>query len=75
MYRVTEKVKWGMKPNNNILALKGSWVDEKKFTIDFQEVGEPFYFDVVLEIDKEKLKALFTWQPFGWEFKLQGAAD
>ena len=75
VYRVTEKVKWGMKPNNNILALKGSWVDEKKFTIDFQEVGEPFYFDVVLEFDKENLKALFTWQPFGWEFKLQGAAD
>ncbi|MFC2094382.1 serine hydrolase domain-containing protein [Bacteroidota bacterium] len=75
VYRVTEKVKWGMKPNNNILALKGRWIDESKFTIDFQEVGEPFYFDVVLEFDKEKLKALFTWQPFGWEFKLQGTAD
>jgi hypothetical protein len=75
VYRITKKVKWGMKPDNNILALKGRWVDEGKFIIDFHELGEPFYFDVVLEFNKENLKALFTWQPIGWKFMLQGASD
>ena len=75
VYRVTEKVKWGMKSDNNILALKGKWVNERKFTIDFQEVGEPFYFDVELEFDEKNVTALFNWQPIGWEFKLQGATE
>ncbi len=75
IYRVTEKVKWGMKPNNNILALKGTWLNDTKFFIDFQEVGEPFYFDTLLEFDEDSLSASFTWQPFKWKFLLEGAAE
>lgn len=75
VYRVTEKVKWGIKPDNNTLALKGRWVNEKKFTIDLQEVGEPFYFDVEIEFDEENITASFTWQPFSWKFLLEGLVE
>jgi CubicO group peptidase (beta-lactamase class C family) len=75
VYRVTEKVQWGIKSDNNTLALRGNWVNEKMFFIDFQEVGEPFYFDVELEFDKENVTAAFTWEPFKWKFLLEGAAE
>jgi len=75
VYRLTEKVKWGIKSDNNTLALKGRWVNEGKFFIDFQEVGEPFYFDVELDFDEENVKASFTWQPFRWKFLLEGVAE
>jgi CubicO group peptidase (beta-lactamase class C family) len=75
VYRVSEKVKWGIKSENNTLALRGRWVNKNKFTIDFQEVGEPLYFDVELEFDDENVSASFIWQPFGWEFLLEGIAE
>jgi hypothetical protein len=75
VYQITENVKWGMKYDNNILALKGKWVDANKFFIDFHEVGEPFYFDVELEFDKNNVHALFTWQRLGWKFILEGKSE
>lgn len=72
VYRVTDKVQWGMKPANNTFALRGTWVNENKFFVDFQEVGEPFYFDVELKFDEDKLFSSFIWHPFGWKFDLKG---
>lgn len=72
VYRVTDKVQWGMKPDNNTFALKGDWINENKLFIDFQEVGEPWYLDVELEFDKGKLISTFIWQPFEWKFDLNG---
>ena len=75
VYRVTNKVRWGMKNGDNTFALKGRWLNENKFSIDFQEVGEPFYFDVELEFEEENLKASFTWQPLKWKFLFEGMAE
>jgi hypothetical protein len=72
IYRIAQGMSWGMKPDNNILALKGEWKDEKRFTIDFQEVGEPFYFDIELTFDEEEIRPLFIWQPFNMKFPLKG---
>ena len=75
VYRVTNKVRWGMKNGDNTFALKGKWLNENKFFIDFQEVGEPFYFDVELELEEENLTASFTWQPLKWKFQLEGTTE
>jgi CubicO group peptidase (beta-lactamase class C family) len=75
IYRISKGLKWGMKPDNNILALRGKWVTEKMFYIDFQEVGEPFYFDIELYFDEDEIKPLFTWQPFNLDFNLEGKME
>ncbi|MFC2103536.1 serine hydrolase domain-containing protein [Bacteroidota bacterium] len=72
IYRVNKEVKWGIKPDNNIIALRGTWLNETKLFLDFHEVGEPFYFEVELEFSSDNISALFTWQPFGWKFHVVG---
>jgi hypothetical protein len=64
-----------MKPDKNILALRGEWSAEKRFYIDFQEVGEPFYFDIELTFDEDEIRLLFIWQPFNMKFPLEGKLE
>lgn len=75
VYRISKNMKWGIKPENNTLALKGQWLDNNRFIIDFHEVGEPFYFDIEMIFENDKLKANFTWQPIDWQFNLKGVAE
>jgi CubicO group peptidase (beta-lactamase class C family) len=75
IYRVSQDISWGMKPDKNILALRGEWSAEKRFYIDFQEVGEPFYFDIELTFDEDEIRLLFIWQPFNMKFPLEGKVE
>ncbi len=75
IYRVSNRMKWGMKPDNNILALRGKWINENRFYIDFQEVGEPFYFDIELYFEEDEIRLLFIWQPFNLKFTLDGKLE
>ena len=75
IYRISNGLKWGMKPDNNILALRGKWITEKTFYIDFQEVGEPFFFDIKISFDDDEIRPLFIWQPFNLEFTLKGKLE
>jgi CubicO group peptidase (beta-lactamase class C family) len=72
VYRVSTDMSWGMKPEKNILALRGEWRANKKFYIDFQEVGEPFYFDIDLTFEEDEIRLLFIWQPLNMKFILEG---
>ncbi len=72
LYRLSKGMKWGMKPDNNILALRGKWIAENRFYIDFQEVGEPFYFDIDVSFNEDTVRAIFIWQPFKMRFVLEG---
>ncbi len=65
-------MKWGIKPDNNILALKGKWIGTNRFFMEFQEVGEPFYFDIEVHFIRNKIEACFTWKPLGRKFILEG---
>jgi CubicO group peptidase (beta-lactamase class C family) len=75
IFRVSQDMSWGMKPDKNILALRGEWSAEKRFYIDFQEVGEPFYFDIELTFEEDEIKLLFIWQPFNMKFPLEGKLE
>jgi len=72
VYRVTSNAGWGMKAEGNSLALKGKWSEEKKFLVDFHEVGEPFYFDIDFSFKGDSVFAAFAWQPINWQFQLRG---
>jgi len=75
IYRITRDISWGMKPDNNILALRGEWRADNSFSIDFQEVGEPFYFDIAFTFDEDEIRPLFIWQPFTMQFPLEGKLE
>jgi CubicO group peptidase (beta-lactamase class C family) len=72
VYRISDNINWGMKPDNNTLALRGHWIGDNKFYIDFHEVGEPFYFDIEMTFIENEIKAIFSWKPMNWEFTLNG---
>jgi CubicO group peptidase (beta-lactamase class C family) len=75
IYRLSHGMKWGMKPKNNILALRGKWVAENRFSIDFQEIGEPFYFNIEISFNNDEIESLFIWQPFNMKFALEGKLE
>ena len=75
IYRISKDMKWGIKPDSNILALRGKWISENRFYIDFQEVGEPFYFEIELNFDKNVIRPIFIWQPFNMQFTLEGKLE
>jgi hypothetical protein len=75
VYRVNDGIKWGIKSEKNIIALKGNWKDENTFIMEFHEVGEPWYLDVELEFDEDSLISSFTWQPFRWQFQIEGEIE
>jgi len=72
VYRISDNVNWGMRPDNNSLALRGYWIGPQNFFIDFHEIGEPFYFDINLKFDDDRVESSFTWQPMNWQFILKG---
>jgi CubicO group peptidase (beta-lactamase class C family) len=72
VYRLTEGLTWGMKPHNNILALRGKWMGPDTFFVDFHEIGEPFYFDMQFLFTEDELEASLIWKPMDWSFNLKG---
>jgi CubicO group peptidase (beta-lactamase class C family) len=75
IYRISENVQWGIKPDNNTLALRGEWIYPNKFSIDFHEVGEPFYFDIEFVFSDGLVESSFIWQPMNWHCALSGKWD
>ena len=54
-------------------ALRGRRIGDDQLTLDFHEVGEPFYFDVELTFEGDRIEGMFTWQPVGWPITVQGS--
>jgi CubicO group peptidase (beta-lactamase class C family) len=72
VYRITDGVNWGIKSANNTLALRGKWINDHTFFIDFHEVGEPFYFDMTFQFSDDEIIASLAWKPMNWPFVLKG---
>jgi CubicO group peptidase (beta-lactamase class C family) len=72
IYRSTDGVNWVIKPTGNTLALRGKWIDDSTFFIDFHEVGEPFYFNMVFQFSDDEVTASLSWKPMNWPFVLKG---
>jgi CubicO group peptidase (beta-lactamase class C family) len=74
VYRVTEGVGWGARTDRNVFALRGEWTGENEFSLELHEVGEPFYFEVTVTFQADRLEATFVWQPFNWRVPVGGHA-
>ncbi len=75
VYRMTHDADWGMRTDGNTYGLRGRWADDDKLILDFHEVGEPFYFDVELTFENDRVEGTFTWQPLGWRIPITGTQE
>ena len=72
LYRVSNTGALGEMPRDNRLALRGRWIDDHTFAMDYHEIGRPAHWSVDLTFSKDQLRVSVITRPLDFHFELTG---
>jgi len=70
LYRVSDTGSVGEMPSANRLALRGNWLDNRSFAVDYHELGRPSHWSIGLTFAEGRLRAVIHMRPLDLRFEL-----